>query len=558
MTAQRNPGRANHRLHCWQPNRPEKTGNTLYLRTFCKKWRSGLFWINNDNDGTGVGEDIDAPNFPDSASDTIQSMRGLEDFARLWICGVPALTNDYQVTLSWANISSGNPSIKIFPSRESDGGTEYLTETNLAQYYVDNLLTEPCFGAVTNGENFQFPVLYFTTGGTKHLIFEGVTAGAGELMLTITDNNGNTIAQTGVWLDLHDVKDLYEQAHIEGVASSYPAMVDSTNATTFISDHELPENPAETNQIIVFVHGWRMGFWDYQSFSDTMFKRLYWAGYQGRFAALRWPTLSKDDYNDLPEVLSDLLSKSTFNRSEYIAHRSADGASAYFDSLKSRLPNYSINVAAHSMGNIVMMDALKLQLAAGSHDIDNYVMMQAAVPAHCYDTTLPDYSLFTTAEETSPTPDIYRGYPGNIAAAVNGQIVDFFNTNDFALVTGAFLGYNISWEGNEVTFKPDYVWHYTSDGTNCYQNTLGTSLVTDPREQMAFVARPRSKAAGALAGVAGQVEGGDVDLTAQFNFQNGYDQHSAEFNWTIQQLGSTNGFYRQLGINLGVFTPVTP
>ena len=494
------------------------------------------FWINNDNDGTGIGEDIDAPQFPDSASDTIQSMRGLEDFARLWICGVPALTNDYQVTLSWTNISSGNPSIKIFPSREADGGTEYLTETNLAQFYVDNPLTEPCFGAVTNGENFQFPVLYFTPGGTKHLIFEGVTAGTGELMLTITDSNGNQIAQTGVWLDLHDVKDLYEQAHIAGIPSSNFPVTQMTNASTFVSDHELPANLAEANQMIVFVHGWRMGFWDYQNFSDTMFKRLYWAGYQGRFAALRWPTLSKDDYNILPEVLSDEISKSTYNRSEYIAHRSADGTSAYFDWLKSRLPDYTISVAAHSMGNIVMMDTLKLQLAAGSHDIDNYVMMQAAVPAHCYDTTLPNYSLFTTAEVTSPTPDIYRGYPGDISAAVNGQITDFFNTNDFALVTGTFLGYNVSWEGNEVTFKPDYVWGYTSDGTNCYQNTLGTRLVTDPREQMAFVARPRSKAAGGSAGVASQVDGGDVDLTARFNFQNNYYEHSAEFNYNIQRV----------------------
>jgi hypothetical protein len=175
-------------------------------------------------------------------------------------------------------------------------------------------------------------------------------------------------------------------------------------------------------------------------------------------------------------------------------------------------------------------------------------MMQAAVPAHCYDTALPNYSLFTEAEVTSHTPDIYRGYPGNIASAVNGQIVDFFNTNDFALVTGTFLGYNISWEGNEVTFKPDYVWSYTSDGTNCYQNTFGTSLVTDPREQMAFVARPRSKAAGALPGIAVNVDSAkQVDLTARFNFQNNYYEHSAQFNYPIQ---IAEPFYETLLSNL--------
>ncbi len=496
------------------------------------------FWINNDNDGTGIGQDIDAPEKPDSANDVIMSMRDLEDYTRLWICGMPSIDSlgGYHVTLSWANVTTGNPAIKLFLSQEADGGTGYLSVSNIAQNYVGNYLTDSSFGTVSAGGTFVFPGFFFDPTGTKHFIFEGIAAGAGELVLTVTDSNSNTIAQTGVWLDLHDVEDLYEQAHIAGIPSSNFPVTQMTNASTFVSDHELPANPAETNQLIVLIHGWRMGLFDYHSFSDTMFKRLYWAGYQGRFAALRWPTLSKDDYNILAEVLADKLSKATYNRSEYIAHRSADGTSAYFDWLKSRLPDYSINVAAHSMGNVVMMDTLKLQLAAGTHDIDNYVMMQAALPAHCYDTTLPNYSMFTAAEATSPTPDIYRGYPGGVSAAVNGQITDFFNTNDFALVTGTYFGYNVSWEGNEVTFKPDYVWGYTSDGTNCYQNTLGTRLVTDPREQMAFVARPRSKAAGALSGVAGQIEGGDVDLTARFNFQNNYYEHSGEFNYNIQRV----------------------
>jgi hypothetical protein len=520
------------------------------------------FWINNGDDGAGIGHAIETTNFPDSENDVILSMRDLENFARLWICGMPSIelnsASGYQATLSWNNVSSGNPAIKLFLAQDPTGSDSYLTDTNAAQEYVGNYLNASSFGTVTNGASFTFPDLFFENAGTKHFIFEGVSAGQGELVLTITDSNNNIIAQTGVWLNLQDVEDLYEQAHIQGVASSWPAMVDSTNATTFVSDYELPANPAEANQMIVFVHGWRMGVFDYESFSDTMFKRLYWEGYQGRFAALRWPTLSKDDYNVFPEVVSDIFAKATYNRSEYIAHRCADGTSAYFDWLKSRFPNYSINVAAHSMGNIVMMDTLKLQLANDSHDIDNYVMMQAAVPAQCYDTVLPNYSLFAVAEATSHTPDTYRGYPGNIAAAVSGQIVDYFNTNDFALVTGTLLGYNVSWEGNEVTFKPDSVWGYTSDGTNGYRSSFGTGLVTDPREQMAFVARPRSKAAGALAGVASQVDGGDVDLTAQFNFENNYSEHSAEFNNTIQQLGATNGFYRQLEINLGVLPPATP
>ena len=40
------------------------------------------------------------------------------------MCGVPALTNGgYQVTLSWTNIVSGTPIIKLFKSVETNGGT---------------------------------------------------------------------------------------------------------------------------------------------------------------------------------------------------------------------------------------------------------------------------------------------------------------------------------------------------------------------------------------------------------------------------------------------------
>jgi len=293
-----------------------------------------------------------------------------------------------------------------------------------------------------------------------------------------------------------------------------------------------------------------MGVWDYGNFSDSMFKRLYWAGYHGRFASLHWPTLSKDDYF----VLGDLLSYTTYNRSEHIAFDSGAGTCAYFDWLKSRFPNYSINVAAHSMGNIVMAEALKDQLAEGHHVIDNYVMMQAAVPAQCYQTNFANYGLFTDKEASSTnshTPDIYRGYPGNIAAAVNNQIVDFFNTNDFALASGTFLGANVSWEANQITFKPDGHWNYSSDGTNCFENYSGFRTVTNPREQMAFVARPRSKAAGAIGGVGGAVAG-QVDLHATYGFDRAANEHSAEFNWTFQQLGGKNGFY---GVLLQKFSP---
>src|SRR5206468_1779721 len=87
------------------------------------------FWINNDDDEGFLamfpGEDVFDPKSPDYAyvnpqrgngMPCIHSQRDLEDYARLWICGMPVLTNsDYQVSLSWSNFV-GSPAIELFQS----------------------------------------------------------------------------------------------------------------------------------------------------------------------------------------------------------------------------------------------------------------------------------------------------------------------------------------------------------------------------------------------------------------------------------------------------------
>jgi len=77
----------------------------------------------------------------------------------------------------------------------------------------------------------------------------------------------------------------------------------------------VPSSSDEDTNIIVFVHGWRMGAWDYLNFSETMLKRLYWQGFHGRFVSIRWDTLSKDDFR----FFGTLNAFGTYNPSEYRA-----------------------------------------------------------------------------------------------------------------------------------------------------------------------------------------------------------------------------------------------
>ena len=262
-------------------------------------------------------------------------------------------------------------------------------------------------------------------------------------------------------------------------------------------------------------------------------------------------------------IPSDFL---TFDRSEHIAFESGTGAAAYFNDLRSRYANYTISVAAHSMGNIVMMKALKELAASNQTPLDNYVMMQAAIAAHCYDTSVPNFQPFLDAEANiTQTPNTYAGYAAGIdnALRVGGKVINFFNTVDYALATAtnSLLGLNVSWEGNERLFKPLSFFGYYYIASNSVAGVVAnpftalfgiTNLqnrtLTDPREIMPFVARPRSFAAGAQSGVSGMVNGGEFNLqTVGFGDQP-YD-HSGEFNRNVQT-PQVQAFYTNLVFKL--------
>jgi pimeloyl-ACP methyl ester carboxylesterase len=531
------------------------------------------FWVNDGHDEPGNGTTLDKdlqvlPNTYGNANGQVQPnytygqitcQRDLENLARLWVCGLPNLpTNQgYTVTLSLDNDSP----INLYPAYEFDGGTSYLTDTNVAAMQISSPYGTN-LAQLTYFTNYTLPVDGSGNPLMTHFLFEGAASppytdgtGMNGIVLTISQN-GQPIAQTTAYVNFSRAEDMYETALVTNVIQTWPEMVQQTNVSGFEVQSTPGFNPDETNQLAVFVHGWRMTDWDWQDFSDTMFKRLYWQGYQGRFASLRWPTRSADtDTNNIFTIPADLL---TFNRSEHIAFESGTGAAAYLNNLRSRYTNYTISVAAHSMGNIVMMEALKELAASNEAPIDNYVMMQAAVAAQCYDTTISNLPSMLDAEADIPTPNSYANYAVGITNAVRHDIINFYNTNDFALAKGATtlftlpyfssISFNTSWEGNEsqIFIKPLILFGYQYNPTNGIAlNTtnfftiiggvtnLQTRVVTDPRELMPYVARPRSKAAGAQSGVGQTVNGGEFNLSTVGFTEADYD-HSGEFKRNIQ------------------------
>ncbi len=111
---------------------------------------------------------------------------------------------------------------------------------------------------------------------------------------------------------------------------------------------------------------------------------------------------------------------------------------------------------------------------------------------------------------------------------VSGNLVNLYLPQDSATT--------YAWEFNNRVFKPFAGFFYDRgevDGYKLWKNEDGTRRsLTDAEEAMPYADQSWGKVAGAESRTAGAVKS-SVDLNASFDFA---DEHSAEFNWSIQQL----------------------
>jgi hypothetical protein len=494
-------------------------------------------WANSGHCEPGSGGSLDTdlpvpPNSPNYSAGEITCQRDLENFFRLWVCGLPALpaNQGYTITLSMSPVS-GSPAINLYDSVETNGGTGYLTDTNIAfqqclayahgssPYNVYYTGPGAPIAKITPSSSFTFPASYFTNSGNKYFLFEGAcTNGSGELMMTISQN-GNVIAQTGVWLDLHDVKDFYEQAVItnntSGSISNWTSGIEMVKpATSALGD--------DTN-LIIFVHGINVDNWDWLDDSDTVFKRLYWAGYHGKFMTVKWPC-----YFLTPPrpVTFDV-----FNLSEANAYKASTSLTTYLNQLRSRYPGYHLNLFVHSQGNAVASEAIK-----NGAPFDTYILTQGAISDGAYDVNATNYPVLVNEEygkKITPEwqPMGYRGVYTN--SNFSGKIVNFYNTNDPVLAV---------WIVDQVDLKPSGGYFY--DGVNC-RYTISSNIVTDFQETRSMVSRSRSLSVGQSPPESphGVIKSA-VDLNTRYGFNNAFPaDHSAQWTWPIQ---TTTGYYLQL------------
>lgn len=506
------------------------------------------FWINDDND-EGVGfkaRDAEPGNgHQNSADSSIHNLRDLEDFTRLHIdlssFKSEIENGDMEIGLKM----SGSGSIGVHYAADKEAGSEnYLFEKSEAEEQTSHNINRYRTMEV-NGQESWFKSTgpdglsgQMNSDGHLHLIFEGITEGEGDIVLIFRPKDGDVFEGPRIPIKLLPVAKMFEHwtagrhgnpsnsvvGDREAVTAAINAIPAFASKTTESGIFE--QTGPEEDDIIVFVHGWRMEPWNQTSFGETSFKRLWHTGFKGRFFNFSWPTgYTPTHWHGGPPEDSD-----NFADSEQIAyHVGAKPLKNFLDYLDNRFGG-KINLFAHSMGGIVASTAFR-----GGAPIETYAACQTAMVGHAYDPQFEERPKGATRPIDWETPDVYADYPPTDSPhfeSVTNRTFNFYNEDDYAL------------EGWEViqNWKPNITEGYRcdafnpalNDGNFLYVAYPPLTFPSDTYEIFAHCAEARSFALGtrSLNGAKGNFDLQNFSDDA-FDFGGDPEDHSGQWNGTM-------------------------
>lgn len=307
-----------------------------------------------------------------------------------------------------------------------------------------------------------------------------------------------------------------------------------------------------------------MSEFEKRRWAETAFKRLWWQGYQGRVVLFSWPTLENSEYF----LVKTVWDPRNFDNSELRAWRSATALTALYQTLG---PG-QLRVLAHSMGNIVASEALKLHNGPSIH---SYIACQAALSAQYFDNTVADLwpcpsrygaPIPTTPDimghfcfGAAPDSEYFMGMGAKVA-----NIINYYNPLDWALDI---------WQINNA-HKPDgvYGFEYVGSASSYFPGPLGgpppserdwfarrwgvapfagvqeyrPDVGVERQVIFSYIAESRSVATGQI--YLGKAVKGNWGLNLHYGYDDEHYSHSRQFR---SNLVSEHEFWRKLFVDFG-------
>jgi len=399
------------------------------------------------------------------------------------------------------------------------------------------------------------------------LMFEALTEGQGDLVVTFKNAQGEDLGSSRVSLDLRDVQAFYEHWSVgNDTETNYADIPFEANLIS-------PTRPTAqftwddfTDDYFVFTHGWNTELDERLSFAETTYKRMWWNGYEGQFGLYSWPT---DTINDAPTngivgfaigAASNLTDLDNFNRSERRAYESAEGLRDLLSDLQSDRYFGNVSLLAHSMGGVVASEALRREVVLASQPeelVQNVILTQVAMSADAYDSVaadMDDWNVFGISDAGVPDhPNLYATYPdgnGTLYSQIGGaaeNIYNYYNEDDYAL--GVWKSnQNAKHGGGIVGFDTGYTYAYI-DGKTFNTPTGLQALeedITSSYELLAYAVRSYSEAVGAV-----EIDGSivtSVNIKDLFTIAGAAHDHSGQFN---RSLVDNDEYWDELIKNIG-------
>lgn len=124
------------------------------------------------------------------------------------------------------------------------------------------------------------------------------------------------------------------------------------------------DNYDSSKDILIFLHGFNVDTSAAYTWNRVMFRRLYWSGYRENYLGITW-------HGD-----AGAWAPAYFDTNVFHALQTSRSIRNFISSL----PSDKVNVAAHSLGNLVMWDALRLhKVHSGGQLAKNVISIEGAV-----------------------------------------------------------------------------------------------------------------------------------------------------------------------------------
>jgi hypothetical protein len=338
------------------------------------------FWINDDIDSGDIGER--GGGRQNRNDNRINGARDLEDFALMKIKRDKNISDEYKYYLEIESIS-GNPSIRVFPR---NGGSAY----NYLQDRPDAVQQrrEDMLGKIDEDNPLEINLSIFGDADEKEFIFEGIDKGEFKLKLVVKKDE-DIIAKDEAVITLEEVEDLYAGNN--------------------------------SGPILVFAHGvWNTEESAKRLWFRTVYKRLYWVGFEGDFIPVTW---------DANEGRFWQYNRNVFNAFQEAGFNDPQsGISQYLQDLQDNNPGKDISLMAHSLGNVLFGQCITNRQGL----IKNYILTQAATFSNCYNPNEPLTPWWSRVNERRTRrglPPIEDNWKSIFETGVTGLSGTFVNTH---------------------------------------------------------------------------------------------------------------------------------